>query len=52
MVFHVKIQESNGLANVLAKVVIKKENRDKDKIVVLGIPRGEVVTADIYYTKA
>ena len=52
--FQLKFKDRTWAANVLAeslKEIIKKENRNKNDLVVLGIPRGGVIIASVIATK-
>ena len=52
--FQLKFKDRTWAANVLAeslKEIIKKENRNKNELVVLGIPRGGVIIASVIATK-
>jgi len=52
--FQLKFKDRTWAANVLAeslKDIIKKETRNKNELVVLGIPRGGVIIASVIATK-
>ena len=52
--FQLKFKDRTWAANVLAeslKNIIKKETRNKNELVVLGIPRGGVIIASVIATK-
>ena len=52
--FQLKFKDRTWAANVLAeslKDIIKKDTRNKNKLVVLGIPRGGVIIASVIATK-
>jgi putative phosphoribosyl transferase len=52
--FQLKFKDRTCAANVLAeslKDIIKKETRNKNKLVVLGIPRGGLIIASVIATK-
>ena len=52
--FQLKFKDRTWAANVLAeslKDIIKKETRNKNELIVLGIPRGGVIIASVIATK-